>query len=114
MRRIGTQADWIARANEVLSAGGLANFDPGIVIRDGHGARVWDENGHETAAIIVEPLQRIIPPAPGYLQHLWEKTAKRGILLIFDEIVTGFRLTYGGAQALDRAGFPYRIMGDPT
>ncbi|MEM7177704.1 MAG: aminotransferase class III-fold pyridoxal phosphate-dependent enzyme [Pseudomonadota bacterium] len=57
-----------------------------------------DEHGDEIAAVIVEPLQRIVPPAPGFLQMLRDETAKRGIVLIFDEVVTGFRLAYGGAQ----------------
>jgi glutamate-1-semialdehyde 2,1-aminomutase len=57
-----------------------------------------DAYGHEIAGIIVEPLQRLIPPAPGFLEHLRAETAKRGIVLIFDEVVTGFRLAYGGAQ----------------
>ena len=52
----------------------------------------------DVAAIIVEPLQRIIPPAPGFLQGLRDLTIKHDVLLIFDEIVTGFRLAYGGAQ----------------
>lgn len=246
MNRIDTQADWIARAQEVLPAGGFGNFDPGILIARGEGSRVWDENGHEyvdyligsgpmllghghpevmeavleqlpkgmtvfanntkgvelaeaiveavpcceqvrfvtsggeadmyairlaraytgrskilkfeggyhgmsaeaqmslapakrvnfpqavpdsagipqavademliapfndlaavetllgenpdIAAIIVEPLQRIIPPAPGFLQGLRALCTARHVLLIFDEIVTGFRLAYGGAQ----------------
>ncbi|SDX90524.1 glutamate-1-semialdehyde 2,1-aminomutase [Ruegeria halocynthiae] len=50
------------------------------------------------AAIIVEPVQRIIPPAPGYLQGLRDLCDTHNVLLIFDEIVTGFRLSYGGAQ----------------
>ena len=49
-------------------------------------------------AVIVEPLQRIIPPLPGFLQGLREITTDLDIPLIFDEIVTGFRLAYGGAQ----------------
>ncbi len=57
-----------------------------------------DEHADEIAAIIVEPLQRLIPPAPGFLEALREETEKRGIVLIFDEVVTGFRLAYGGAQ----------------
>lgn len=57
-----------------------------------------DEFGHEIAAIIVEPLQRVVPPAPGFLQLLRDECTQRGIVLIFDEIVTGFRLSYGGAQ----------------
>jgi len=58
-----------------------------------------DEYGHEIAAIIVEPLQRVVPPAPGFLQGLRDACDQYGIVLIFDEIVTGFRLSYGGAQA---------------
>ena len=247
MNRINTQDDWIARAREVLPAGGFGNFDPGIIIARGEGSRVWDEDGKEyvdyligsgpmllghghpevmeavleqlpkgmtffannakgielaeaivdavpcceqvrfvasggeadmyairlaraytgkdlllkfeggyhgmsaeaqmslapealvnfpravpdsagipdsvadqmliasfndlgavenllnenegnVAAIIVEPLQRIIPADPGYLQGLRKLCDKHGVLLIFDEIVTGFRLAYGGAQ----------------
>jgi len=56
------------------------------------------EWGDQVAAIIVEPMQRIIPPAPGFLELLREQASKYGIVLIFDEIVTGFRFAYGGAQ----------------
>ena len=52
----------------------------------------------DIAAIIVEPLQRIIPAAPGFLAGLRALCDKHSVLLIFDEIVTGFRLAYGGAQ----------------
>ncbi len=248
MRKIQTQADWIARAQQVLPAGGFGNFDPGIIIRNGQGSRVWDEDGREyvdyligsgpmllghghpevldavfeqipqgmsffanntkgielaeeicsavpcaeqvrfvtsggeadmyairlaraftgrnkiikfeggyhgmsaeaqmslapnrrvnfpqaipdsagipdtvaeqvliapfndlaavasllseqvdVAAIIVEPLQRIIPALPGYLAGLRALCDQHNVLLIFDEIVTGFRLAYGGAQEL--------------
>lgn len=58
------------------------------------------EHGHEIAGIIVEPLQRVIPPAPGFLQALREECDRHGIVLVFDEIVTGFRFAYGGAQEL--------------
>ncbi|MEM8728537.1 MAG: aminotransferase class III-fold pyridoxal phosphate-dependent enzyme [Pseudomonadota bacterium] len=250
MNRVSTQAEWIARAQTVLPAGGFGNFDPGIIIARGAGSRVWDEDGVEyvdyligsgpmllghghpevmeavleqlpkgmtffanntkgielaeaiveavpccaqvrfvasggeadmyairlaravtgrdkilkfeggyhgmsaeaqmslapdqrqnfpqpvpdsagipqgvadqvliapfndlaavesllsdhtdIAAIIVEPLQRIIPAAPGYLQGLRDLCTRHDVLLIFDEIVTGFRLAYGGAQ--DRYG----------
>jgi len=247
MQRITTQAEWIERARAVLPAGGFGNFDPGIVIREGKGARVWDEDGNEyvdyligsgpmvlghshpevveavveqvrkgqtffasnaagielaevicaavpcaeqlrylstggeadmyamrlarastgrdkilkfeggyhgmsaeaqmslapvhlanfpgavpdsagipeavresmliapfndpesltsllaehgseVAAIIVEPLQRIIPPEPGFLELLRAEADRYGIVLIFDEIVTGFRFAWGGAQ----------------
>jgi glutamate-1-semialdehyde 2,1-aminomutase len=56
------------------------------------------EHKDELAGVIVEPFQRIIPPAPGFLQALRKLTAEHGIPLIFDEVVTGFRLAYGGAQ----------------
>ena len=52
----------------------------------------------ETAAVIVEPLQRCISPEEGFLQGLREITRELDILLIFDEVVTGFRLALGGAQ----------------
>ena len=52
----------------------------------------------ELAAVIVEPVQRIIAPRPGFLQGLREITSRYDIPLIFDEVVTGFRLAYGGAQ----------------
>ena len=249
MLKTRTQDEWITRAQEVLPAGGLGNFDPGIFIREGKGARVWDEDGNEyidyligsgpmllghghpevqeavfeqlprgmtffannapaielaeeicravpcaeqiryvssggeadmyairlaraftgrdkivkfeggyhgmsaeaqmslaptrlanfpqavpdsagipqsvaaemliapfndpdyirsllaewgdqVAGIIVEPLQRIIPPAPGFLQLLRDEADKYGIVLIYDEVVTGFRFSYGGAQEL--------------
>ncbi len=247
MQTINTQHEWIQRAREVLPAGGFGNFDPGIIIRNGHGPRVWDESGkeyvdyligsgplilghshpevlesvleqlpkgqtfftsnaagielaeeivravpcieqirfvssgseadmyamrlaravtgrnrilkfeggyhgmsaeaqmslaptrlvnfpdavpdsagipeslraemlvapfndiesavslfseygNEIAAVIVEPLQRIVPPVSGFLEALRSECTKSGILLVFDEIVTGFRLAYGGAQ----------------
>jgi glutamate-1-semialdehyde 2,1-aminomutase len=56
------------------------------------------EHRRDLAGVIVEPLQRIIPPAPGFLEGLREITSENGVLLIFDEVVTGFRLAYGGAQ----------------
>ncbi|MEM6373627.1 MAG: aminotransferase class III-fold pyridoxal phosphate-dependent enzyme [Pseudomonadota bacterium] len=275
MNRIGTQADWIERARDVLPAAGFGNFDPGIVIARGHGSRVWDEDGREyvdyligsgpmllghghpevmeavleqlpkgmtffannakgvelaeaivdavacceqvrfvtsggeadmyairlarafrgcdriikfeggyhgmcaeaqmslapsqrvnfpqavpdsagipqsvadgvlvapfndlgaveallaehsdVAAIIAEPLQRIIPPAPGFLQGLRDLCDRHGVLLVFDEIVTGFRLAHGGAQAhygvvpdictlgkIIGGGFPLAALGART
>ena len=61
---------------------------------------VLDEHGEQVAAIIVEPLQRVVPPAPDFLAALREECTRRGIVLVFDEIVTGFRLARGGAQEL--------------
>jgi glutamate-1-semialdehyde 2,1-aminomutase len=57
-----------------------------------------ERNAADLAAVIVEPLQRVLLPEPGFLQALREVTAKHGIVLVFDEIVTGFRIAWGGAQ----------------
>jgi glutamate-1-semialdehyde 2,1-aminomutase len=56
------------------------------------------EHRDELAGVILEPFQRIIPPLPGFLEGLRKITTEHGVLLIFDEVVTGFRLAYGGAQ----------------
>jgi len=56
------------------------------------------EHAGEIAGIIVEPCQRIIPPMPGFLESLRAACSDNGIVLIFDEAVTGFRFAYGGAQ----------------
>jgi glutamate-1-semialdehyde 2,1-aminomutase len=61
-------------------------------------AGIVREHRDELAAVILEPFQRIIPPAPGFLAALRKLTAESGVPLIFDEVVTGFRLAYGGAQ----------------
>ncbi|MCL4534421.1 MAG: glutamate-1-semialdehyde 2,1-aminomutase [Bacteroidetes bacterium] len=57
----------------------------------------------EIAALIVEPVagnMGVVPPKPGFLEGLRRVTADNGALLIFDEVITGFRVAYGGAQAL--------------
>ena len=60
--------------------------------------RLLDQRGDEIAGVIVEPLQRIIPADIRFLGKLRSECGRLGIMLIFDEIVTGFRLAYGGAQ----------------
>jgi glutamate-1-semialdehyde 2,1-aminomutase len=57
-----------------------------------------ERHAHELAAVIVEPLQRVLRPEPGFLAALREVTKRLGIVLIFDEIVTGFRIAWSGAQ----------------
>lgn len=57
-----------------------------------------EAHADELAGVIVEPFQRLLPPLPGFLAALREATAKHGIPLIFDEVVTGFRFGYSGAQ----------------
>jgi glutamate-1-semialdehyde 2,1-aminomutase len=64
---------------------------------------LFAEHGGDIAAILVEPIQAntgIIPPEPGYLAFLREITQRYGALLIFDEVITGFRVAPGGAQEL--------------
>ncbi len=64
--------------------------------------RMFDEVGSDIAGLIVEPVpgnMNCVPPHDGYLQHLRELCTKHGALLIFDEVMTGFRVALGGAQA---------------
>lgn len=64
--------------------------------------RTLRERGHEIAAILTEPVMcncGVIPPAPGYLERLRELSRQHDVLLIFDEVKTGFRLGIGGAVA---------------
>ena len=61
-----------------------------------------DARGSEIAALIVEPVagnMGMVPPVPGFREGLREITEQHGIVLIFDEVITGFRVAYGGAQA---------------
>lgn len=65
--------------------------------------QLFDEIGSEIAGLIIEPIvgnANCILPREGYLQHLRELCTKHGALLIFDEVMTGFRVALGGAQAL--------------
>jgi glutamate-1-semialdehyde 2,1-aminomutase len=63
--------------------------------------KAFAERGGEIAAVIVEPVvgnMGCVPPTPGFLEALRDLTARHGALLIFDEVMTGFRLALGGAQ----------------
>jgi glutamate-1-semialdehyde 2,1-aminomutase len=63
--------------------------------------RVFEQHGEMIAAVIVEPVPAnmgLVPPEPGFLQFLRDVTSRAGALLIFDEVITGFRLAQGGAQ----------------
>jgi glutamate-1-semialdehyde 2,1-aminomutase len=65
--------------------------------------RIFGEHRGSIAAVIVEPVAAnmgVVPPAADFLQGLREITARDGALLIFDEVISGFRLCYGGAQTL--------------
>ena len=72
---------------------------------------VFAQRGHEIACIIVEPVSgnmNCIPPEPGFLESLREVCDQSGAVLIFDEVMTGFRVALGGAQGL------YNIKPDLT
>jgi glutamate-1-semialdehyde 2,1-aminomutase len=63
--------------------------------------RAFADQPSQIAAVIVEPVLAnagVIPPEPGYLEHLRKVTRDEGALLVFDEVITGFRLAGGGAQ----------------
>lgn len=60
--------------------------------------QIIGEHAAQLAAVIVEPLQRCTPPREGFLEGLRAACDERDVPLIFDEVVTGFRLAYGGAQ----------------
>jgi glutamate-1-semialdehyde 2,1-aminomutase len=60
--------------------------------------KIIEENAADLAAVLVEPLQRVLKPEPGFLEALREVTTRHEIVLIFDEMVTGFRIAWGGAQ----------------
>ena len=64
---------------------------------------IFDQMGDQIAAVILEPVagnMGVVPPLPGYLEGLREMTQANGALLIFDEVMTGFRVHPGGATAL--------------
>jgi glutamate-1-semialdehyde 2,1-aminomutase len=72
---------------------------------------VFDEHGSDIAAVIIEPVvgnMGCVPPQEGYLQKVREVTTRHSALLIFDEVMTGFRLARGGAQGV------YNIRPDIT
>ena len=63
---------------------------------------LFDEHGEDIAAVILEPVvgnMGVVPPVDGFLQGLRALTSARGALLVFDEVMTGFRVAMGGAQA---------------
>lgn len=72
---------------------------------------VLEAEGNDIACIVIEPVagnMGVVLPKPGYLADLRELTHKYGVVLIFDEVITGFRLAYGGAQEL------YGVIPDMT
>ncbi len=73
--------------------------------------QVLEQHPGQVACVIVEPAagnMGLVPPAPGFLEGLRQLTREHGTLLIFDEVITGFRVAYGGMQTL------YNIEPDLT
>jgi glutamate-1-semialdehyde 2,1-aminomutase len=72
---------------------------------------VFEQYPKKIAAVIVEPVAAnmgVVPPLPGFLEGLRRLTKESGTVLIFDEVITGFRLAYGGAQSI------YKVKPDLT
>ena len=82
----------------------LASLTLTIPFNDAEAAeRVLREHGKGIACLIVEPVagnMGVVPPKPGWLQAVRDLTRKHGVILILDEVMTGFRVAPGGAQAL--------------
>ncbi|HIE26825.1 TPA: glutamate-1-semialdehyde-2,1-aminomutase [Candidatus Poribacteria bacterium] len=69
------------------------------------------QNPEQVACVILEPIagnMGVVPPTDGYLAEIREITAQKGVVLIFDEVITGFRVAFGGAQEL------YDVIPDMT
>ncbi|MBD5465487.1 MAG: glutamate-1-semialdehyde 2,1-aminomutase [Lachnospiraceae bacterium] len=97
------------------SAGVLEDYTKHTLVaeynREDSVKELFEAKGKEIAAVIVEPVAAnmgVVPPKDGFLQFLREITREYGALLIFDEVITGFRLALGGAQEY------YQVMPDLT
>ena len=76
-------------------------------------AALFAEHGDAIAAVIVEPVAAnmgVVPPADGFLEFLRDATREAGALLVFDEVITGFRVAYGGAQSLTQRGGQFSLV----
>src|SRR5210317_1078486 len=92
MERLHSQAEWIERAKAVLPAGGFGNFDPGIVIRDGEGSRVHDEDGQEY-------IDYLIGSGPMLLGHGHPEVLEA----IFEQLPRGMTFFAGNARGIELA-----------
>ncbi|HXN18676.1 MAG TPA: glutamate-1-semialdehyde 2,1-aminomutase [Candidatus Binatus sp.] len=76
--------------------------------------KIFQQYPGKIAAVIIEPVAAnmgVVPPAPGFLEGLRALTKKEKSLLIFDEVITGFRLAYGGAQSVFKIDPDLTVMG---
>lgn len=94
--------DYDPQAAPVNSAGVPTGASDTVLVSDfndlDQAETLMARHGGEIAAIILEPILGVAPPQEGFLQGMRELARRHGSLLIFDEMVTGFRLAYGGAQ----------------
>ncbi|MGH2683032.1 MAG: glutamate-1-semialdehyde 2,1-aminomutase, partial [Actinomycetota bacterium] len=77
-------------------------------------AEAFEATGDQIACVLVEPVAAnmgVVPPGPGFLDALRRSTAAHGALLVFDEVITGFRLARGGAQALYGVAPDLTVLG---
>jgi glutamate-1-semialdehyde 2,1-aminomutase len=75
---------------------------------------LFAERGDEIAAVIIEPVAAnmgVVPPEAGFLEGIRELCSRYGALLLFDEVITGFRVTYGGAQGLFGVAPDLTVLG---
>ena len=75
---------------------------------------VFAEHGETVAAVIVEPVAAnmgVVPPEPGFLEGLRQLCTSSGALLVFDEVITGFRIAFGGAQSVYAVTPDLTILG---
>jgi glutamate-1-semialdehyde 2,1-aminomutase len=76
--------------------------------------KIFAQHSGKIAAVIVEPVAAnmgVVPPAPDFLESLRRITQRDGALLLFDEVITGFRLTYGGAQDVFKVQPDITVLG---
>lgn len=113
----------LAEAGSGVATHGIPS-GPGIPAAQAAGTVVvpWNDreaitealNQHEVAAVFAEPIAAnmgVVPPDEGYLEFLREETSRAGALLVFDEVITGFRVSRGGAQELFNVRPDLTVMG---
>jgi glutamate-1-semialdehyde 2,1-aminomutase len=113
--KAGSGALTFGRPDSAGVSAGVASETISAPYNDLAGVRsAFEAYGPEIAAVIVEPIAAnmgVIPPAPGFLAGLREVTRAAGALLIFDEVVSGFRYGYGGAQGAFGIGPDLTCLG---
>ena len=113
----------LAEAGSGMATAGVP-ASPGVTEAQASGTVIvpWNEEdavadaiaSHEPAAVICEPIPAnmgVVPPDPGFLEHVRDAAAEAGSLLVLDEVITGFRVARGGAQELLGIDADLTVMG---